>query len=105
MELLYIASDLTNALPPYECPIAKIDLLTRQTSARTYEFAQSTPRWIVELCRQGLQSRSKQLEAGGSERGTGWIRVGTRWIELSLIPDVTTEVATIVLFRIQQFSG
>ena len=63
MELLYIASDLTNALPPYECPIAKIDLLTRQTSARTYEFAQSTPRWIVELCRRGLQSRSRQIES------------------------------------------
>ena len=31
--------------------------------------------------------------------------MGTRWIELSLIPDVTTEVATIVLFRIQQLSG
>ena len=58
----------------------------------------------MELCRRGLQSRSKQLEAGGSERGTGWIRVGTRWTELSLIPDVTTEVATIVLFRIQQSS-
>ena len=42
---------------------------------------------------------------GESRRGTGWIRVGTNWTELSLIPDVTTEVATIVLFRIQQFSG
>ena len=58
----------------------------------------------MELCRRGLQSRSKQLEAGESERGTGWIRVETNWTELSLIPDVTTEVATIFLFRIQQSS-
>jgi hypothetical protein len=61
-------------------------------------LVQSTPKWITELCRRGLWLRSRQ-RTGCSRRTEAGFGGKLGWIETNLIPDVTTEVATSVLYR------